>query len=431
MNLSTRALGMVLAIGTLGTFVTLYRMRSTAPDSRPVPVQAPPVRAAALLPESITESVTIQRGDTLDDVLGRSGLDAADRVGMISAVKGVFNVKKLRAGSQLTLTRGNTGAAESLEYVIDPDRKLKLSCSAGTFRAAVVEIPGDLRVVPVCGILQSSLFESIERTGERAEVAMQVAEIFGWDLDFYSDPQPGDQFCLLLEKKEYANGQPAAYRRILAARYNNAGTVYEGYLFPDRSGKARYYSADGRSLESAFLRSPLKFEARVSSRFSRRRFHPVLRIYRPHLGTDYAAPVGAPVQAVGSGRVTYSGRSGGAGNMVRIRHENGYESMYLHLSRLFVRAGQGVRQEQRIAAVGSTGLSTGPHLDFRLRRNGNYVDFERLKPPRATRLGAEGMAAFAADRDRFAALLDQGLRSTTTAVANAAPVAAPTGGGVN
>jgi murein DD-endopeptidase MepM/ murein hydrolase activator NlpD len=421
-------LGLVLAIGTLGTFVAFRWQRSTAREPKPVAVRATAPPSAAPVPEFTTESLPIQRGDTLDNVLGRTGLDPAERVEMISAIKDVFDVKKLRAGSQLTLTRARTGAPKALEYVIDSDRKLELSRPGGTFQAAVVEIPGEVRVRPVCGTMESSLFESIERIGERAELAIQMADIFAWDLDFYSDPQPGDQFCLLLEKKEYENGQPATYRRILAARYENGGKVYEGYLFPDRSGHPHYYSADGRSLQAAFLRSPLKFEARVSSHFSRRRLHPVLKVYRPHLGTDYAAPVGASVQAVGSGRVTFSGRSGGAGNMVRIQHENGYESMYLHLSRMFVRVGQRVSQGQRIAAVGSSGLSTGPHLDFRLRRKGGFVDFERLRAPRATVLAAARMGEFVADRDRFSALMDDGVRSMTTALANAIPSAADAGG---
>ena len=239
--------------------------------------------------------------------------------------------------------------------------------------------------------MQDSLFTSMERAGEQPELALRVAEIFAWDMDFYTDPQPGDQFCVLVEKKVYDNGQSPTYHRILAARYKNAETVYEGFLYPDVAGKPAYYSRDGRSLQAAFLRSPLRFEAAISSHFSRHRFHPVLRVYRPHLGTDYAAPVGAPVQAIATGRVTFCGRAGGAGKMVRVEHANGYESMYMHLSRILVRRGQHVAQGQRIALVGATGLATGPHLDFRLRRNGKYVNFEHFRAPRAAQLDANQM----------------------------------------
>ena len=154
--------------------------------------------------------------------------------------------------------------------------------------------------------MEGSLFASIEQAGEKPELlAIRMAEIFAWDIDFYTDPRQGDQFCLLVEKKVYVNGQEPTYKRILSAKYVNSGTPFYAYLFPDKDGKDQYYSGDGKSLQSAFLRSPLKFEARVSSRFSHSRFHPVLKIHRPHLGTDYAAPRGSPVQAVASGRISF------------------------------------------------------------------------------------------------------------------------------
>lgn len=398
-----------VAVGALSGAATVLLLRHTLDASSSQPSQpASSVEEAAAVPatELITESLPIGRGDTLADLLARAGVDQAARTEMIAAVQGTFDVKKLRAGSQLTLARSEAGVLESLEYVIDPDHKLQLSLSDGTVAAAIVDIPGVIREVPVRGYIEGSLFESIERAGERPELALQVAEIFAWDLDFYSDPQVGDEFCLLIEMKEYDNGQPPTYRRILAATYNNAGTLYDAYLFPDSDGKPQYYSSDGRSLRAAFLRSPLKFEARVSSHFSYRRFHPVLKIRRPHLGTDYAAPAGTPVQAIASGHVIFSGRSGGAGNLVKIKHPNGYESQYLHLSRRFVRNGQRVAQGQRIGTVGATGLATGPHLDFRLRRNGKFVNFERIKPPRATSIIAEHKEAFAAARDRYTAMME-------------------------
>jgi murein DD-endopeptidase MepM/ murein hydrolase activator NlpD len=422
-NWTKRGLIAIMAIGTIGTAVTWLWLRTHREAPKPVPVQAAP--AAPAPPRVVTQSVSIERGDTLETLLEGAGMDEAERVAMISAARSVFNVRKLRAGSSLNLTRVDGGDVKSLDYIIDPDHELRVARAAEGFEAAVVAIPGEIRVVPACGTMQDSLFDSMERAGERAELALEVADIFAWDIDFYTDPQPGDSFCVVLEKKEYANGQPPTYRRILAARYVNAGTTYEGYLFPDGGGKAGYYSRDGRSLQAAFLRSPLKFDARISSRFSRRRFHPVLKIYRPHLGTDYAAPIGAPVQAVASGHVTFSGRSGGSGNMVRIRHANGYESMYLHLSRRYVRAGQTVAQGQRIGAVGATGIATGPHLDFRLRRNGAFVNFERLKSPRAAQLAAREMKAFQPESARLASLMDETLRAASTLVAGNPSSAGP------
>src|SRR5205807_3032258 len=164
-------------------------------------------------------------------------------------------------------------------------------------------------------------------------------------------------------KKKYLNGQTAGYGRIFAAEYENAGKKYQALLFHDPAARPVYYAADGKSLQKAFLRSPLKFGAPVTSHFSRSRFHPILKICRPHMGSAYGAPVGTPVQTIGSGRVISAGRKGGEGNMVHIAHFKGYETRYLHLSRMFVHAGEHGETGKTIGLVGSSGLARGPHLD--------------------------------------------------------------------
>ncbi len=358
----------------------------------------------------VTASSTVQSRDTFARALERAGVPRADRIDIIAIATQRFDVRKLRAGAGLTAGWSRSGTLESLECVIDPDHRFYASRSGGEFSGQVVDVPSTIRTIPVCGTLQGSLFESVERTGERAELALSIAELFAWDVDFYRDPRVGDQFCLLVEKKEYANGQPPIYQRVLAGTYNNAGTLYDAYLFPDQDGKARYYSSDGRSLQSAFLRSPMKFDARVSSHFSMRRLHPVLKIARPHLGTDYAAPAGTPVQALGAGVVTSAGWSGQSGNLITIKHAGSYETLYMHLSRILVRRGERVEQGRTIGLVGSTGLATGPHLDFRVRRSGSYVNFERLRLPRVESLSTAEHTAFAQTRDRMRALLESGRR---------------------
>jgi murein DD-endopeptidase MepM/ murein hydrolase activator NlpD len=210
---------------------------------------------------------------------------------------------------------------------------------------------------------------------------------------------------LAVEKKKYLDGQLASYGRILAAEYVNGSRPYQAVLFRDRNGKPAYYTPEGKSLQKAFLRSPLKFSAPITSRFSRSRFHPILKRYRPHLGVDYGAPAGTPVQAIGEGRVLSAGYEGEAGRTVRIRHTNGYETYYCHLSRIFVRAGQHVAQGERIGLVGSTGLATGPHLDFRLRRHGTFVNFATLTLPPAQPVAKADWAEFMAARDRWLPLL--------------------------
>ena len=408
----------ILAAGAVGLVVMARSMWLTPGNPAPPTIE---IAELAPAPQLSTESLVFQRGDTLEDLLRRAGLDVAVRVQAVAAVSAAFDVKKFRAGSNLVLTRSETGSMEGLEYVIDPDHSLQLSRDGEDFQASIADVPGTIRATSVCGTVEGSLFESIERVGERPELTLRIADIFGWQLDFNTDPREGDEFCALVEKKEYANGQPATYQRILAATYNNAGTLYDAYLFPDESGTAMYYSRDGRSLRSAFLRSPMRFEARVSSHFSSARRHPILKIVRPHLGTDYAAPSGTPVQAVGAGTVTFAARSGDSGNMIKIRHANGYETRYLHLSRILVRAGQRVEQGQRIGLVGATGLATGPHLDFRFSRNGSYVDFERLRLPPATTISAQRMAEFDAKRGHWLALMQSATAAPETMLAGVLP----------
>jgi murein DD-endopeptidase MepM/ murein hydrolase activator NlpD len=246
----------------------------------------------------------------------------------------------------------------------------------------------------------------VEEAGESAEVAMRLAQIFGYDLDFYTDPRKGDTFHIVIEKKKYRTGETAGYGRILAAEYDNGGRRYQALLFHDDQGHPAYYTADGKSLQKAFLRSPLKFAAPVTSHFSKARFHPILKISRPHLGTDYGAPTGTPVQTIGAGKVEFAGRKGGDGNMVKIAHSQGYETMYLHLSRILVHVGEHVGIGKTIGLVGMTGLATGPHLDFRISQKGQFLNFERLGLPPSEPVSKKNWTAFASLREQWMPFLE-------------------------
>ena len=419
LKLGSAVIGLIAA--ALLLLVWPERMLESEPD------HVSPVESALADPPEIeyhAQNVPIRSGDTLEGLLLDAGIDRFSTGEMISAVRETFDVRAFRAGAELKLIRSTTGSIHSLEYPIDPDRTLKLSTVDSGFAATIEEVPGTIRNAPICGTLSGSLFESIERMGERPELAIQLAEIFAWDLDFYTDPQEGDRFCILVEKKDYANGQSSTYRRILAASYENAGETFEAFAFEDEQGKPQFYARDGRALRAAFLKSPIKFDVRISSRFSHRRFHPVLKRYRPHLGTDYAAPTGTPVQAIASGRVVFSGYSRGAGNLVRVEHTGGYETYYMHLSRRYVRTGQRVEQGQRIGAVGATGLATGPHLDFRFRKQGKFVDFERLRLPRESKLSAARIGAFTTVRDQYDSLMRS---ASGQAIATVARTGSPAG----
>jgi murein DD-endopeptidase MepM/ murein hydrolase activator NlpD len=264
-----------------------------------------------------------------------------------------------------------------------------------------------MEIESVGGRLDDSLFNAVEDAGESAEVAMRLAQIFGYDLDFYTDPRQSDTFQIVIEKKKYTNGELAGYGRILAAEYVNNGKKYQALLFHDDLGNPAYYTAEGKSLQKAFLRSPLKFAAPVSSHFSKARFHPILKTTRPHLGTDYGAPVGTPVQSIGAGRVESAGRKGGDGNMVKIAHSQGYETMYLHLSRIFVHVGERVEIGKTIGLVGMTGLATGPHLDFRIEKNGQFLNFEKLGLPPSEPVAKKNIPEFAKVREQWLPALER------------------------
>jgi murein DD-endopeptidase MepM/ murein hydrolase activator NlpD len=348
-------------------------------------------------------------GTTLADSLRRMGLDPNAAASVADSAQAIFDLHRFHAGNLLWIGRSVTGVFRAVRYQIDADRMLYVEHREEKFEARIEPIPSHTEVTAITGIIENSLFNAVTDNGESPELAIRMAEIFGWDLDFYTDPRVGDTFRILVEKKTYTNGQTAGYGRILAAEYINARHPYQAVLFHDASGTPAYYKPDGGALQKAFLRSPLKFAAPVTSHFSKSRFHPILKTYRPHLGVDYGAPIGTPVQAIGNGRVVFAAFSGGSGNLVKIQHSNGYETLYMHLSRILVHVGEHVEAGQRIGLVGKTGLATGPHLDFRILQNGTYRNFETLHLPPAEPVARGNMTEFAAARDRWMPLLDKGI----------------------
>ncbi len=363
--------------------------------------EAARIREQVILP---TEK-RVAAGQNFAAALEKFGLSAEEAANASAAAQHAFNLRQVRAGNTITVGRSVEGRLREIDYKIDADRMLKIVPADRGFTAQISEIPSKTEITSVTGRVDDSLFNAVEDVGESAELALRLAQIFGYDLDFYTDPRSGDTFRIVLEKKKYSNGETAGYGKIFAAEYENAGKKYQALLFHDPAGRPGYYSADGKSLQKAFLRSPLKFGAPVTSHFSRARFHPILKIYRPHMGTDYGAPVGTPVQTIGSGRVVFAGRKGGEGNMVQIAHFSGYETMYLHLSRMFVHSGEHVEIGKTIGLVGSTGLSTGPHLDFRFIQKGQYKNFERLGLPPSDPVSKKNWPEFAAVREKWLPLL--------------------------
>lgn len=363
--------------------------------------EAARIREQVILP---TEK-RVAAGQNFAAALEKFGLSAQEAANASAAAQHAFNLRQVRAGNTITVGRSVEGRLREIDYKIDTDRMLKIVPEDRGFTAQITEIPSKTEITSVTGRVDDSLFNAVEDAGESAELALRLAQIFGYDLDFYTDPRRGDTFRIVLEKKKYSNGETAGYGRIFAAAYENGGKKYQALLFHDPAGRPGYYSADGKSQQKAFLRSPLKFGAPVTSHFSRARFHPILKTYRPHMGTDYGAPVGTPVQTIGSGRVVFAGRKGGEGNMVQIAHFSGYETMYLHLSRMFVRSCEHVEIGKTIGLVGSTGLSTGPHLDFRFIQMGQYKNFEKLGLPPSDPVSKKNWPEFAAVREKWLEIL--------------------------
>lgn len=337
---------------------------------------------------------------TFSDFLSSHGLEAATIQRLVQDTRPVYNLAKVRAGNQVTLITSEQGGLKEIGYEIDPEHMLWIRNHSSGFGASVTAIPFTTKVAAVSGAVHSSLFNAVEDQGEQDQLALNFADIFAWDFDFNTDTQNGDQFKVIVQKK-YLNGKLAGYGKILAAEYDSGGQHYQALLFRNPDGQPAYYAPDGKAVKKAFLRSPLRFAAPITSRFSYHRFHPILKRYMPHLGIDYGVPVGTRVQTVGDGTVVYAGWDRGGGREVKIRHAMGYETFYLHLSRILVHRGQRVHQGQTIALSGRSGLATGPHLDFRIEQHGKFRNFLALKLPPARSVAKKDWAAFEKLRSRM------------------------------
>jgi len=321
-----------------------------------------------------TEKITVLSGQTITDLLTARGFTVSQVLDIRNQIKPVYDLARIPAGRELRLLKKEDRFI-GLQLDLDAERYLDINLKEGQAVARIINYPIEKKLVLMEGVIEDSLISAVNKAGEQDLLALMLADIFGWEIDFYIDLRKGDVFRLLVEKK-YINGHFGSYEQILAACFLNQGRLFEAFrfTFPD-SGQTDYFDSKGNSLRREFLKSPLKY-TRISSRFSLNRLHPIRKIYRPHYGVDFAAPVGTPVQATADGVVTFAGWNGGAGRMVKIKHKRSYETMYLHLSRLGpgIQQGVRVRSGQIIGYVGSSGESTGPHLDYRLIYHGQYVN---------------------------------------------------------
>jgi murein DD-endopeptidase MepM/ murein hydrolase activator NlpD len=363
--------------------------------TRAAPASAPTSQAAVdlLAPGLSTVVVIVRRNDTLDRIFRQLELSLTDLANLRAVAGTRALLDRLMPGETLRLQHRD-GELVGLQRNISLTEQLNVTRSGEEFRANVVARPLELRAQLAHGVIDSSLFDAGSSAGLQDQTVMQLAKIFGWDIDFALDLRSGDEFtvsyqCIFQDGKYLQDGA------ILAASFVNNGREVRAVRYVAPDGSVGYYSPDGHSMQKAFLRAPLEFR-RVSSRFSTARFHPILNRIRAHEGVDYAAATGTPVYASGDGRVRFRGVRGGYGNLLEIDHGAGIVTVYGHLSRFAAaaRAGARVRQGQTVAYVGMTGLATGPHLHYEYRLNGRYLDPQRVKLPDATPVAAALLADF-------------------------------------
>ena len=334
----------------------------------------------------------LERGDTAGSLLSEY-LSPSDIKAVETLSKDIYPLSRLQAGKPFSIVT-NKGKFIRFEYQINSLNKLIIEKSKNGFDVYKKTVPYKVEVSRVEGEIALSLFTAVESIGEGPELAMKLADIFAWEIDFIRDIRSGDRFSAIVEKRYY-KGKFRDYGRILAARFINQGEEHEGFYFENAENRPGYYNAEGKNLRKAFLKVPLSF-TRISSRFSWRRLHPILHIYRPHLGVDYAAPTGTPVKAIGDATVVSAGWINGGGRCVHLRHIRGYQSKYMHLSRFGsgIKKGATIKQGQVIGYVGTSGLATGPHLDFRVMKDGKYINPASMDNPRALSLTKSEMVAF-------------------------------------
>jgi murein DD-endopeptidase MepM/ murein hydrolase activator NlpD len=329
-------------------------------------------------------------------------------------MRGHFDFRRSQPGHQYRLVENADGEIESFHYRISSIVSYALTRAAdGSFNVERIEEELWPREARIAGVVSTSLYGAITDLGVQGQLANDFSDVFAYDVDFSRMVRSGDEFRIIYERlfRTGENGEETFVRtgRILAARYDGETGEHTALYYESEQGHGGYYRPDGSSVERQFLMAPLQ-SARVSSRYSNSRRHPILNTTRPHHGIDYAAPTGTPVYAVSMGEVIYKSRAGGFGNLVKIRHSNDYVSYYAHLSRFAsgLTNGQTVSQKQVIGYVGSTGLSTGPHVCFRVAKNGQYVNPARIKSPAGPPIPAESVAQFQVHRDLLLTELDMG-----------------------
>lgn len=393
---------------------------SAAPASPP-PAAAAASGTPALAVQAGVASiqVIVGRNDTLDGIFRRMALDKSD----LAAIRNLPGIRQsldfLKPGDAINVTHSHDGAIKELTRKVSETQTLHVVREEAGFAAKIISNPVETRLRTATATIDSSLFQAAEGADISDMVALKLANVFAWDIDFVLDIREGDRFTAVYEQI-YQDGKYLHDGEVLAAEFVNDGKVYRAVRFTAEDGSTGYYTPDGKPMRKAFLRAPVDF-TRVSSVFNPARLHPILNTIRGHMGTDYAAPTGTPVHAAGDGRVSFEGTRGGYGNAIVLDHSNSVSTLYGHMSRFAgnIHMGSHVSQGDVIGYVGMTGLATGPHLHYEYLMNGVHMNPQTVKLPGAEPLRAETMDKF---RTATAALLS-GLSAPATATPAAATAA--------
>ena len=357
----------------------------------------PPIAASADEPaQRFWQRARIDRGDTLGSVLARAGVDDPDAMQFLRTNAAARALYQLRPGKSIAVRTDDAGSLLGLRFLANDGTLLAIARDGEAFRASAAPAAADVRWEMATGEIRTSLFGAADAAGLPDAITMQLADVFAGDIDFYKDIKRGDRFAVVYEVRDL-DGEPIGAGRIVAARFENRGRTLEAYLWRDAGGSEGYYTSAGVPLQRAFLRSPLAF-SRITSGFSLARFHPILNTWRAHKGVDYAAPIGTPVRATANGTVLFAGRQEGYGNVIHLRNQGQFSTVYAHLSAFAkgLRSGARVMQGEVIGYVGQTGWATGPHLHYEFRVANVQRDPLAVALPAAEPLPASLRAAFRA-----------------------------------
>ncbi|AIR89152.1 peptidoglycan DD-metalloendopeptidase family protein [Pseudomonas cremoricolorata] len=381
------------------------QIENAAPATTEQANQTPEAEQKAALPGH--REVTVARGDTLSTLFAKVGLPSNAVHDLLASSKQAKQFSQLKHGQVLQFELDKDGQLTSLHSKVSNLESIRLTRSDKGYSFSREVSKPVVRTAYAHGVIKSSLSASAQRAGLSHSLTMDMARVLGYDIDFAQDIRQGDEFDVVYEQK-VMDGKVVGTGNILSARFTNRGKTYTAVRYTNKQGNTNYYTADGNSLRKAFIRTPVDF-ARISSRFSAGRKHPILNKIRAHKGVDYAAPRGTPIKAAGDGKVVLAGRRGGYGNTVILAHGNKYQTLYGHMQGFAkgVKTGGSVKQGQVIGYIGTTGLSTGPHLHYEFQVNGVHVDPLSQKVPMADPIAKAERQRFMQQSQPLIARMDQ------------------------